>query len=254
MANSVPKAVPSAVAPTAQNSVNYLTGPQAGPLNASTNNSYAPKVPGGPTEKVTPNPTMGSAPCTTGMERESGSSGAPTVPDMNGVLFRKGPVDSHYQSEFQGDTDPYHKVNNPPTRGMFTFVKGYINGIFTSQDKDNAGWHVRHPQQRTSWMRVTPPPHGAGYAPEIYEPKQQPQNPNTYKYMPSTGTQPYGSGTPRPTGGGYQHGRVLNSDTFGAGQTAGGIGGNQYTPTPGPPETNSTAGNYTDNTGMPSWG
>lgn len=258
---TVPKAVPSSVAPSAKNSVSYLTGPQAGPLNATVGTAHAPKVPSpedAPVNDghVTPNPVMGNKACGTGTERESGSSGAPTVPDMNGVLFRKGPVDSHYQNEFQGGVDPYSKVNNPPTNGMFTFVKAYINGIFTSQDTDNAGWNVRHPQQRTSWMRVTPPPHAdpAGYAPEIYEPKQQPQTPNTYKYNPQLGTQGYGSGVARPGGGGYQLGRVLNSDTYGAGQTAGGIGGNQYTPQPGPPDTTSTAGRTESGSGMPTWG
>lgn len=243
--NSVPKAVKSAVAPSAQNSVSYLTGPQLGPLNASQGDSYVPEVArpeGAPNpSEITPNPSVGNAPCGTGSELESGNAGSPTVPDMNGILFRKGPIDSHYRNEYQGGRDPYTKVNNPATRGMFTFVKAYINGILTSQDKDNAGWQVRHPQQRTSFMRVTPPPHGNGYDPEWYEPKQQPQTPNTYKYHPVTGTQPYGTG-------------VLNSDTFGAGQTAGGQGGNQYTPTPGPPDTTSTAGNPGNTSGMPTWG
>lgn len=115
-----------------------------------------------------------------------------------------------------------------------------------------AGWKERHPQQRTSVMRNTLPPHGAGYAPETAVPHQLPQSPNTYKYNPQIGTQAYGSG--HVIAGGYQHGRVLNSDTYGAGQTAGGIGGNQYTPAQGPPDTTSTAGNPGPASGMPTWG
>ncbi len=175
----------------------------------------------------------------------------------SGGLFPNAPIDPHYQSVFEGtsgalrDGNPYGKVNNPATRGMFTWVKDYINGIATSQDVDTAGWKQRHAQQRTSHMRITPPPHGGGYAPETAVPHQLPQSPNTYKYNPVTGTQPYGSG--HVIAGGYQHGRVLNSDTYGAGQTAGGIGGNQYTPTPGPPDTTSTAGNEGPDY-MPLWG
>lgn len=259
MDKSVPKAVPTSVAPSAQNSVNYLTGPQTGPLNASTGSAYVPYVPraeGSPNPaEITPNPKVGNAPSELGTERESGSSGAPSLPsaENSGGFYPNAPIDSHYTSEFQGGVDPYRKVNNPPTRGMFTFVKAFINGIATSQDVDNAGFKVRHPQQRTSFMRVTPPPHGGGYAPEIYEPKQQPQNVNTYKYNPQVGTQQYGSGVGTSLGG-YQPGRVLNSDTYGAGQTAGGIGGNQYTPSPGPPETTSTAGRTSNPSGMPTWG
>jgi hypothetical protein len=245
---TVPKSVPSSVAPSTSNSVAVITTPIKGPLLPSTG-SFSPyngqpvdKVEGAPVgSEIQPSPWFGGN-RTTGQERESGSSGAPSLPEMNGVLFRKGPVDSHYQSEFQGGVDPYRKVNNPPTRGMLTWVKGYINGILTSQDVDNTGFRVRHPQQRTSWMRITPPPVGIGYAPEFFEPHQQPQAPNTYKYNPVLGTKQYGTG-------------VLNSDTYGAGQTAGGIGGNQYSPAPGPPDTMSTASNPPSNpSGMPTWG
>jgi hypothetical protein len=104
---------------------------------------------------------------------------------------------------------------------MFTWVKDYVNGIFLGkQNVDNAGWQTRQAQQRTSVMRITPPAHGDGYSPQTYLPRQMPQQPNTYKIIKSTGTQPYGTG-------------VLNSDTFGAGQTAGGIGGAAYTPSVG---------------------
>lgn len=89
-------------------------------------------------------------------------------------------------------------------------------------------------------MLNTLPPHANGYSPETAVPHRLPQHPNTAKFLPAVGTSKYGTG-------------VLNSDTFGAGQTAGGIGGNNYTPQPGPPQTTSTA---TDNTvsAEPTWG
>ena len=242
--SAVPKAVPTAVARNATNSVSINTRPQRGPYKPPTGSSINPQVERPDTApepaEINPSPVFGGA-CTTGMERESGDAGTPSVPDMNGVLFRKGPIDTHYQSEFQGGRDPYRKINNPPTRGMYTLLKDYINGIATSQDVMADGTKQRHPQQRTSHMRVTLPPIANGYSPETYEPRQMPQAPNTYKYNPVTGTQAYGTG-------------VLNSDNFGAGQTAGGIGGNQYTPSPGPPDTTSTAGNDTSTPAMPTWG
>jgi hypothetical protein len=159
---------------------------------------------------------------------------------MNGVLFTQGPIDSHYVSESE-TRNPYAKVNNPPTRGMNTFILKFINGIgLGSQNKESTGWDNRQPQQRTSVMRFAPPAHGMGYTQQTYTPRQMPQQPNTSKYLPATGTDRYGSG-------------VLNSDTFGAGQTAGGQGGNNYTPVPGPPSTVSTAGN-TPISNEPSWG
>jgi hypothetical protein len=124
---------------------------------------------------------------------------------------------------------------------MFTWVKDYVNGIFLGkQNVDNAGWQTREAQQRTSVMRITPPPIANGYSPEWYLPKQMPQQPNTYKIIKSTGNDPYGTG-------------VLNNDTFGAGQTAGGIGGNNYTPSVGqnPP---TSAVQPSGGTGMPTWG
>jgi hypothetical protein len=125
---------------------------------------------------------------------------------------------------------------------MQTWVKNYQNHIAKSvQEVDPNGFRVEPPQQRQSWMRITTPPHGIGYAPEIFSVRQTPQSPNTYKYMPQTGTQGYGTG-------------VLNSDTYGAGQTAGGIGGNNYTPQPGPPPTTSTANGPNVGNSMPTWG
>jgi hypothetical protein len=238
---AVKSAIPSAVAPSAQNTVRILTEPQLGPYTPSSGKSVVPVVPQvGTPEDASPQPGYGRA-IETGSEREGGSEGAPSVPGMNGLLFRKGPADPHYLSEAQ-DRNPYARVNNPPTRGMFTRVQSFINGIATSQDTDNAGWRARHPQQRTSVMLNTLPPHGAGYAPATSVPHQNPQSDNTYKYPPALGTQPYGTG-------------VLNSDTYGAGQTAGGVGGNNYTPVPGPPPTTSTASaDIANGRGMPTWG
>jgi len=214
-----------------------------------------PRPEDSPVSEVRANPNF-SGTRTTGYERESGSAGAPSVPpaDLSGGLWPAAPIDVHYQNEFQGDVDPYRKVNNPATRGMFTWVKDYINGIaFSNQEVDANGFRTRSPQQRTSHMRITPPPHGDGYDAinQMNHPYQQPQTPNTYKYMPQTGTQAYGTGNANGTVGSYKG--VLNSDAYGAGQTAGGIGGNQYVPTPGPPDTTSIAGSDTGS-GYPTWG
>jgi hypothetical protein len=175
-----------------------------------------------------------------GSQFNAGSAGAPSVP-VDGFLFKAGPIDLHYQSEAEA-RNPYAKVNNPPTRGMFTRVQAYLNGIAMSQNKTATGFNNRAPQQRTSFMRNTLPPHGGGYAPETFTPRQLPQSDATYRYNPATGTQQYGTG-------------VLNSDTFGAGQTAGGQGGANYSPAPGPPATYSTASQDIANySGMPTWG
>lgn len=239
---SVPSNVPAAV-PSSVNTVPVLQRPQLGPHEPMSGKSVIPVVPRTevPGEENTPgNPRVGHR---GGLSHTpaSGSAGAPSVP-VDGFLFKKGPADLHYLSEFNPDIPgaPKVKVNNPPTRGMLTWVKDYLNHIAHSQWVDEAGWKVQLPQQRTSWMRITPPPHGIGYAPEIYDPRQMPQHPNTYKIIKSTGTSPYGTG-------------VLNSDTLGAGQTAGGIGGFNYTPAPGPPQTNAVTGD-SNVSGMPTWG
>jgi hypothetical protein len=238
---AVKSAVPSAVAPSTENSVRILTEPQLGPYAPMTGSSVVPAVPNvGMPGDAPGQPGYGRAADTAG-ERDSGSNGAPSVPRMNGILFRAAEIDAHYQSQAQ-DVDPYAKVNNPATRGMWTRIQMFLNGIATSQDTDNAGWKARHPQQRTSVMRNALPARGIGYAPEIFTPHQMPQSDNTYKYPPSTGTQPYGTG-------------VLNADSYGAGQTAGGVGGNNYTPVPGPPATTSTASaDIAAGRGMPTWG
>jgi hypothetical protein len=240
--SSVSKAVPSAVAPSYENSVPVLTEAQLGPYEPMTGSSINPVVPR--TEKdgdgeYHPQPGYGGVGDTDG-QFNAGSEGAPSVPGMNGVLFTSGPIDSHYVSEAE-ERNPYAKVNNPPTRGMFTWVKDYLNHIAYGQVTTETGFKISGPQQRTSHMRITTPPHGGGYAPETYVPRQLPQRPNTAKFLPATGTQGRGTG-------------VLNSETLGAGQTAGGIGGNQYTPTPGPPSTNSTAAASQSVNVMPTWG
>jgi hypothetical protein len=242
MRSSIPKAVPSAVAPSYQNSVPVLTEAQLGPYEPMKGSSIIPVVPRTTEDgdgEYHPQPGYGGI-GKTGSEFTAGSVGAPSVPGMNGVLFTPGPIDDHYVNETEV-RNPYAKVNNPPTRGMFTWVKDYLNHIAFNQVTTETGFKISGEQQRTSHMRITTPPHGGGYAPETFVPKQLPQHPNTAKFLPSTGTQGKGTG-------------VLNSDTFGAGQTAGGIGGNQYTPTPGPPTTNSTAGNNAASTTMPTWG
>jgi hypothetical protein len=249
---SIAKAVPSAVAPSAQNSVKILTEPQLGPYTPMSGHSVIPVVPqAGSPDDAPRQPGYGDA-YGEGGQFNAGSGGAPSVPGMGGVLFTNGPIDPHYQDETE-TRNPYAKVNNPPTRGMLTWVKGYLNGIARSQDTDLTGRKTRHPQQRTSWMRITPPPHGAGYAPETFTPRQQPQGDNTAKFLPAVGTQAYGVTVVNGPSGSAKG--VLNSDTYGAGQTAGGIGGSQYTPAPGPPATYSTASQDIANyNGMPTWG
>jgi hypothetical protein len=242
---NVPKAVPSAIAPSYNNSVPILSEAQLGPYKPMSGSAIIPVV---PRTEQDDNGQMHAQPGYGGVGKSGGeliqgSEGSPSVPGMNGVLFTSGPIDSHYVSEFEAKS-PYAKINNPPTRGMFTWVKDYLNGIsLGQQNKTETGFNQRSPQQRTSWMRITTPPHGDGYSPETFTPRQQPQRPNTAKFLPATGTQGKGTG-------------VLNSSTFGAGQTAGGIGGNQYTPTPGPPTTNSTASQDIANGRgtMPTWG
>jgi hypothetical protein len=239
---SVPKSVPSAVAPSTSNSVPVNTEPQLGPFKATLGEKEIPNVPRSDdiTEKnLNAQPGFGGGTTGTGSFRSSGQEGAPSVP-RRGFLFTAPPVDTHYLSEVE-DINPYHRVNNPPTRGKWQWLKTLANHIAYSQNTTNTGFKVSGPQQRQSVMRMALPPHGIGYAPETYEPRQLPQHDNTYKFLPSTGNDPYGTG-------------VLNTDTYGAGQTAGGIGGNQYTPTPGGPVTTSTASNSSNPSNMPSWG
>jgi len=256
--SSVSKAVPTSVAPSTGNSVKVLTTPQLGPLQSPVGERAIPQVERPETMAdpgdIDANPGFGGH-SAIGMEKESGSAGAPSVPAMGRHdIYIQSHLDQHYNSEFEGTVDPYHKVNNPPTRGMLTWVKTYLNHIaLAPQDVDPNGFRTQPPQQRTSVMRITPPPHGDGYDAinQMNKPHQQPQAPNTYKYMPHVGSQAYGQTNQNGAVGSAKG--VLNSDQFGAGQTAGGIGGNNYTPTPGPPDTNSTAGSQST-VSMPSWG
>jgi hypothetical protein len=236
---AVPKSVPTAVAPSAGNSVKINERPQRGPYKPMSGSSYVPYVPGGEgSQDVRPQPGYGGA-GSSGSGPDTGT-GAPSVPAMGGALFTPGPIDAHYQSQVQA-ANPY-AVNRPRAPGLFTFVKAYANGIFLGkQNVGSTGWQTRQQQQRTSYMRITPPAHGAGYAPETFTPRQLPQRGQTYQYNPVTGNDQPGPG-------------ILNRTTYGAGQTAGGVGGNQYTPSPGPPATTSTAGAAANPSGMPVWG
>lgn len=239
MKNSIPKAVPSAVQPSGINPVPINKEAQREPYQPMTGSSVNPKVPRTEVEgDPAPQPHFSGGGDNAG-NFQAGSKGAPSVP-VDGFLFKAQPIDSHYTAPEEG-RNPYYKVNNPPTRGMWTRIQNFLNGIATSQDTDNAGWKARHPQQRTSVMRNTLPPHGMGYAPEMSAPRQNTQARHTNRIDPRPiGTDPYGTG-------------VLNTETYGAGQTAGGIGGNNYTPTPGPPSTNSIT-SPADTSGMPTWG
>ena len=244
---TLPKAVPSSVAPSAQKSVKVLTKAQLGPHSPMTGKAIIPVVPvpeGAPNpDDLKSQPGFGGG-VTGGTYFTAGSTGAPTLPELGGTQFKSPPIDAHYVSEAEIRSS-YAKVNNPPTRGRAWSqrIQSFLNHIAqSSQEVDPNGFRTMPPQQRTSVMRNTLPPRADGFSPETFIPKLMPQSPNTYKYMPVTGTQAYGTG-------------VLNSDQFGAGQTAGGIGGNQYTPTPGPPETTSTADNTSlGASGMPTWG
>jgi hypothetical protein len=240
---ALPKAVPSAVAPSTQNSVPILTEAQLGPyqpMSGSAINPVVPRTEEMGADEISPQPGFGGR-GTTGEPFSAGSEGAPSVPGMNGALFTPGPIDTHYVSEAEA-RNPYSKVNNPPTRGMFTRIQPFANHIAqTPQDVDPNGFRISPAQQRTSVMRNQLPNHGIGYAPETATPRALPQRVRFNRIQPTTGTDPYGSG-------------VLNNDTLGAGQTAGGIGGNNYTPDPGPPDTTSTAGANQPVTDMPTWG
>lgn len=238
---AVPKAVPLAVASSTSNSVSVNTEPQLGPFTATLGQNEIPNVPRSDDindENITNQPSYATG-IGKGGQRNSGGNGAPSVP-KHGFLFSAKPIDRHYRSEDE-DVNPYGKVNDPPTRGRFQWLKTLANHIAYSQHTTETGFKISGPQQRESVMRMALPPRGIGYAPETFEPRQLPHHVNTAKFMPSTGNDQYGSG-------------VLNSDTFGAGQTAGGVGGNQYTPTPGPPDTTSTANQAGNSSGMPSWG
>lgn len=221
--SSVPKAVPSAVTNSADNSVKVLTSPIKGPYQPQTGSSINPKVP----NSDDPNDAIPVQPHFTGGGGRvpvdyAGSLGAPSVP-TDGFLFRKGPIDQHYMEETETQ-NPYGTVGRPGTFGWWTRVQSFANHIAYNQNTTNTGFKISGPQQRTSVMLNALPPEGANAA-EWYQPRQQPQAVRYNRIRPSVGSDPYGSG-------------VLNSDTYGAGQTYGGVGGSNYTPYPAPPNTN----------------
>jgi hypothetical protein len=236
---SVAPSVPSSTGPT---DLEINSTPQLGPLVTTDGAKYVPAVGNsGNPEEAPEQPGYGKVVTHSAELGATAGNLAPSLPPMNGVLFRRGPIDAHYLSENEA-RNPYKKVNNPPTRGMLTWVKTYANHVFNGkQNVNEAGWQQNSPQQRTSYMRFQPPPHGMGYDPASSAPRQLPQVPYTQRFVPQTGTDPYGSG-------------VLNADTFGAGQVYAGQGGNQYSPAPGQPETNSTADQSAPPSGEATWG
>lgn len=222
--SSVPKSVPSAIVSSADNSVKVLDHAQLGPYQPQTGKSINPQVPRTDTgSEPPPQPHFTGGYGQSAPTQLAGSLGAPSVP-TDGFLFRKGPIDQHYTEEAE-TRNPYETVGRPGTYGWGTRVQSFANHIAYNQNTTNTGFKVSGPQQRTSVMLNAMPPHGANAA-EWYTPRQQPQAVNYNRIRPSVGTDKYGSG-------------VLNSDTYGAGQTYGGIGGSNYTPAPGPPPTNS---------------
>jgi hypothetical protein len=223
---AVPSAVPSAVNPA--NSVPVNQKAQRSPYTAPTGSSVVPYVPDHNDEAETPWQPEYATTGKVGRTHSTTEDSAPSVPDMNGALFTAGPIDSHYHTV--SGIDPYTTVGRPGTVGWQTWVKTFANHVFNGkQNVDNAGWQQNGPQQRTSYMRVTTPPHGPGYAPATSVPVQQPQASRTQRFLPATGTDQPGI---RPG-----QAIVLNSTTYGAGQTAGGVGGNQYAPPVAPPDT-----------------
>ena len=222
---SITPAVPSAVEPSADNSVKVLRAAQLGPYQPQSGSSINPKVPNSndPNAEIPAQPHFSGGWGQTVQCQLTGSEGAPSVP-TDGFLFRKGPIDQHYMSEVE-TKNPYGTVGRPGTVGWWTRVQSFANHTAMSQNTTNTGFKINGPQQRTSVMLNALPPEGE-FGTQTFIPTQQPQAVRYNRIRPSVGSDPYGSG-------------VLNADSYGAGQTYGGIGGNQYTPPSGPPVTNS---------------
>jgi hypothetical protein len=238
---AIPSAVPSAVDPANTVAVNQKA--QRNPYQPMTGSSNVPHVPGNEDNAETPWQPSYATVGRVGQTLVDGSTGAPSVPSQDTALFKRGPIDAHYT--VPSERNVYKKVNNPPTRGRVSWIKSYANHVFNGrQNVDSAGWQQNSAQQRTSYLRVTLPPHGDGYSPATSAPVQLPQAPRTYRFNPTTGND-----QPGVVPG---QGTILNTSTYGAGQTAGGLGGNQYTPAASPPGT--TPVTPQDSTGMPSWG
>ena len=239
---AVPQAIASAVpsAVTTAGSVPVNGRPQRGPYQPMTGSSVVPYVPSTDepdADEMAWQPSYGTA-GKTGATLADGSTGAPSVPAQTSALWTPGPIDPHYT--VPSGRNPYAKTV-APTRGMLTFIKSFANHVWNGrQNVDNAGWQQGSPQQRTSYMRILPPPQGGGFAPATSTPQQMPQQPRTARFGPTTGTDAPGV-------------RVLNSSTYGAGQTAGGIGGSQYTPAASPPDSTPVA-SVPAGSGMPTWG
>jgi hypothetical protein len=222
---AIPKAVASSTINSTDNSVQVLTEAQLGPYQPMTGSSINPQVPRTEVEgEVAPQPYFTGGSSQGRPSFLAGSQGAPSVP-TDGFLFRAGPIDPHYQVEAE-TRNPYATVGRPGTYGWFTRLQDFQNHTGLGvQNTTETGFRNLGVQQRTSHMRNAMPPIGA-FGVNTFTPRPQPQAVRFNRIRPTVGTDAYGTG-------------VLNSDTFGAGQTAGGIGGSNYTPNPGPPATNS---------------
>jgi hypothetical protein len=239
VSSAVPKAVPDSVVSSADNTVKVNKTALRGsykPMTGSSVNPVVPRTDTGQESPAQPYFTGGQGrPPTT---HYAGSEGAPSVP-TDGFLFRSPPIDNHYTVPAE-TRDPYGTVGRPGTVGWRSRIQMFQNHTgLGSQNTSNTGFRNLGIQQRTSVMSNALPPIGA-FGTESYIPRQQPQAVNYNRIRPSVGTDAYGTG-------------VLNRDTFGAGQTAGGIGGNNYTPAPGPPATNSIT-NPPAVAAEPTWG
>ena len=239
--SSVPAAVPSAVAPSTSNSVDIDSSAQFGPRKAPTGSSKVPYTPGYVADpEQAHQPAYGHQSDVPGQEKQGGSAGAPSLP-TDGFFWKPGPADPHYTDANEGNIRAYKKIGAQTTiAGVKNRLQSWVQDSFLGkQNVNEAGWQTRQAQQRQSHA-ILPQNTGGHFGTETYQPRQNPQAVRTQKYFPTTG-----HGDPG----------TLNSSTFGAGQVAGGIGGNTYTPTPGPPETNSTSSNPPANpSGMPTWG
>lgn len=225
MKSSIKSAVPNSLPRSTDNSVEVLTAAQLGPYQPATGSSINPKVPQTPVDgEIAPQPYFTGGNSAVRPAFVAGSAGAPSVP-TDGFLFRAPVIDPHYQMPAE-TCNPYAKVNALHTVGWQTRVQQFQNHIgLGTQNTTETGFRNLGQQQRTSYMRNAMPPIG-NFGVQTFDPRPQPQAVRYNRIRPSIGTDAYGSG-------------VLNSDTFGAGQTAGGIGGSNYTPNPGPPATNS---------------
>jgi hypothetical protein len=221
MKPSVPKAVPNAVAFSADNSVKVNKEAQRGPYQPMKGSSINPVVPKTEIDGETPQQPYFTGGYGAGPQHFiAGIEGAPS----DGFLFKKGPIDVHYQDP-EETRDPYATVGRPGTYGWNTRIQQFMNHVAHNQMTTETGFKVNTAQQRTSYMRNQLPPVGA-FGTQTFQPAQQPQAVRYNRIIPTTGTDKYGTG-------------VLNNDTLGAGQTYGGQGGSNYTPPPGPPPTNS---------------